>query len=720
MLGESDCTARLMSDVSCQAREFHEVGVTIWPFLTYFCIMHNSRCSWYSLIVVLLSGLPCAAQNLSRINDHVSPSNVYALAKDKSGRLYASTDNGLYSSMDHGMSWEFIAFPETYIKPLLVDSSGHILASTTKIMLSADTCKSWTNTNVLFTNVISDRHGNLYGAQDYPNALWKSTDGGLSWLVIATLPRIAPTTLAIDTSGKLYFGSWYYNTVHTSTDEGLHWDSHAPYTTPFQYEGIRTLTVTQNGAVIETDELGSSHISRDRGESWTTFYNDQPRFDLNAVLTNNELTEIVFGSTSGIAYSSNAGKSWNRDSLITKGFNCTSLIQDTGQLIHVGTLGRGVCDSYDFGKTWVEHNGGIKLTKSFSFGYCHFDSAWYTGTNDGLYFSTNVGRFWFKRHTGLDARPVKAMVFCSPADVALVSTGDTILRSRDLVHWQSVLSSVQSLQLLWDTVSHMAYAFDSSARWYSSADFGLTWQFNGKAVADGDTLLSAFAENSILIGTAKGLLFRSKTRGADWTTAGSIGSAVTCLGFDSSHSFAGNLKGLFRLDSLGEWEDVTPWKNGAGTSKIIHNRLNQWFFYNTYYGEGYSYCDDRGYEYRNGATSQYHSLKMHDDLLYAIDDVGGFYQSQYGLLSVENNRQTFAYSVKPSVVTQSRCEVIGAPTGSSARMIDILGREVLIARAATDGKLVFNWDATLSEGVYCVELRKGNSILWQGKCLVIN
>jgi photosystem II stability/assembly factor-like uncharacterized protein len=102
--------------------------------------------------------------------------DVYALATDSSGRVFAGTGTGLYISKNNGSTWAVAPeFPSTRVQAIATNTSGHVYVATTDYV--------W----------VSESHG---------SAPWFRLNAGL--------PTADISSLSIGPDGDVYAGTWGY------------------------------------------------------------------------------------------------------------------------------------------------------------------------------------------------------------------------------------------------------------------------------------------------------------------------------------------------------------------------------------------------------------------------------------------------------------------------------------------------------------------------------
>ncbi len=111
-------------------------------------------------IIALFTHAPALAQNFWEQTNGPYGGEVYALAINSSGHIFAGTFlGGIFRSTDNGGIWTQInaGLPNTIVFSLAVNSSEHIFAGTGGgVFRSTDNGESWTQINTGLTNTDID------------------------------------------------------------------------------------------------------------------------------------------------------------------------------------------------------------------------------------------------------------------------------------------------------------------------------------------------------------------------------------------------------------------------------------------------------------------------------------------------------------------------------------------------------------------------------------
>lgn len=180
--------------------------------------------------------------------------------------------------------------------------------------------------------ILVDRtNGNRVWAGSVAGGIWESGNGGSSWAPVDDfMGNLSISSLAQDpTDASLLYagtGEGFYNVdavrgagVFRSTDRGVSWEalaSTSPASNPDWYYVNRLVIHPSNGNILMAATNGGLYRSADAGANWTevrTGRHLDVRF--HPADGNRVLASSYSGNTATIAYSTNAGASWNTTTL---------------------------------------------------------------------------------------------------------------------------------------------------------------------------------------------------------------------------------------------------------------------------------------------------------------------------------------------------------------------------------------------------------------------
>ncbi len=407
--------------------------------------------------------------------------------------------------------------------------------------------------NVRSLAIVSSEPETLY-AGTYGGGVFKSTDGGASW--VAAAPAIRNQTipaLAVDPSQpKTVYAGTYGDGLWKSADGGATWK--------------RVL-----------------YAGPDSGGQ---------QAPINAIAVDPANSKIVYAATDtgpndGVHRSADGGTTWTRSTAgLPHNFRINALAIDPKipSTLYVGLNSDGLYKSVDAGKTWSLSGEALKKEILLSLAVDPSDPrVLFAGTiNNGLFKSADAGATWSQPST---SRPMKdarvSALAIDPGDTASVWAGvsNALLRSADGGKtWTDTMPdanyvSVKALALD-PSRPERIYAGMSRDGVLRSPDGGKTWTGPGPGFWSFDvTGIVADASNPRLVwvATSGGGVFKTADGGATWAlkSEGMKDRSVRCLLLEPSGKtlFAGTGDNVFAsLDDADKW---TPARSGLGRTEVL-------------------------------------------------------------------------------------------------------------------------------------------------------
>jgi photosystem II stability/assembly factor-like uncharacterized protein len=253
--------------------------------------------------------------------------------------LYAATDQGVFRSMDAGISWSHCSESKGIISVLVLQDGRTVLAGTSvgSVLRSVDGGDHWV---AVSRGIPGVRVNILASRSTVPTMVYAGTDGGFA----------------------------------VSNDAGLTWKPRnigLVATTPVGSPTPRTeiaalLPDTATPGTVILSLLGQGlYITRDDGNHWKRLQAsiDTPWIDSFAV--DEETGRFYAGTdTKGVYISQDGGTGWSHSSsglstiLSVSGAVNTIAVAPDG-IVYAGTQARGVAMSLDDGATWQRLNSGL-------------------------------------------------------------------------------------------------------------------------------------------------------------------------------------------------------------------------------------------------------------------------------------------------------------------------------------------------------------------------
>ena len=422
--------------------------------------------------------------------------SVTALALDprSSATLLAAVYGaGIFRSVDAGASWSLLhpltGTPSTGVTTLRIDptSSQKIYAGlqVEGLLVSSDGGASWATrlgrpVSVRAIEVDPQTPSTVLAAGD--NALYRSTDGGLSWTPIlfvnaVTLVRIPgqPATLYLgDIEGRVW----------KSQDRGLSW---SPVTTIAYSWGLSSLAANSSSVYAGTWAQGVLK-SVDAGVSWQERNEGLSAIFTSAVEVNPETPTAFLAAVleGGGVFRGAVGSPWTLAGEQPLRIRVWDVAAASGKVVYAAAHD-GLFRSQDGGVSWsalAHPRIGATVTRVTV--SPEAPELVYAGTgSDGVFRSTNGGSSWNAINAGLSSLSVLSLEV-DPRNSSNVyaqvgsPSAPTLFRSRNGgVSWSAIGSGLPSfmiVDLAFDPVNaDLLFAATSYYGLYRSEDGGATW-----------------------------------------------------------------------------------------------------------------------------------------------------------------------------------------------------------------------------------------------------
>lgn len=257
---------------------------------------------------------------------------VHRFLRTRSGVLYASLSTGVYSSHDDGATWSVLGqgFPGPNVDAwsiAFVPGGATLLAAAADgyVYRLVDSVGRWRrSTAMLSPNGVyallatPATHAVLAGSD---HGIARSTDGGVTWHVVAPLPNTIVTTFARDAaSNTLYAGlAGARGSIQTSKDDGRSWHTLQGVLPPSSVESILITGARIYVGVMQTS--GRLPVwARGRGANGTNFgplvaglpSTNAHGMTLAATTAAGEAVRILIGTMGSGVYERTVGGAWTK------------------------------------------------------------------------------------------------------------------------------------------------------------------------------------------------------------------------------------------------------------------------------------------------------------------------------------------------------------------------------------------------------------------------
>ena len=516
------------------------------------------------LIVILITLFSLCESTLADIGKWKEFAPFYAarvqnLAKHPSGKIFASTFyDGLYVSDDHGNNW----------KQCYYYHSNSVIGSVTSVAI--------------------DSTGNIYINLE-ANGIKKSTDEGKTW-VDCNFPTYNEGVFSITTDnvGNVFIGTRYG--LYLSKDQGATWEKLLDTT---WYSIVRRIYLKDGIIYALIDQVGIFK-SKDYGITWTIIYLPQCHYNFSLLVINeNEMyvsiaSPPILDRISELMKTTDGGNSWQR---LTTGLTTTFFHEvikgKNNSIIATGILGR-VFKSEDSGANWQMLTTG-KTTGTIT--SIIMDAGRIIAGSDGggVMISDDNGKTWSFSNNGFNASKIRTaeklndgtfliannagLFHYDPTSKEFTGINNYNVESRPDIFGDLSTIEINGIIQLSDN-SYMIATYQGSL--FKSSDKGCNWQIVGMPYKPcAITLFEKTKTDKIYFNSLmddKGL-FQSDDRGVTWNRIQSNFGYCQSIAYDNQGSIlTGNGVTLYRSSDEGTtWYQQRYFASDINSIKIAGN-----------------------------------------------------------------------------------------------------------------------------------------------------
>ena len=484
---------------------------------------------------------------------------VSDIKADNKGNLYAASAGGLYTSSNEGENWAKIC--NSSMSEIFVHPSGIIFASGSGFLYEVEDDFSVTKRYSSMYSLQMDSKNNLYG-RDY-RKIYSSSDTAKTWNSLVTFPRrISSFFLYDDTT---FFAS-ADSGIYISRDCGKKWNYYYITNTSFG-ELADSKFAKDNYNNIYLMSFWDIFKSSDAGETWTKLKlppNIPGGYNLFSIFLNKD-NEIFVGSSDGILYSNDLGKTWKNIYFTFE--RVYGFCEDSSRKLFCasGDLGIYFFDRIN-NKMIIRNNGiiagdilflnklnGYLICQAWSIGFFKSNddgNTWTRLNNPGIYqinYVDKIGRIFASGH---------GKIFCSTnigESWQTITLPDTNRTSLSIV---SIDDNTIIAALDYKSINN-EYFYDI----IRSEDFGKTWE---KVFTHKDYISHYHLDvyNDIVYLSLDKLLYSSKDLGKNWELEKEFSSDIlVCKISTWGNLCVGTYEGLYVKD-LVDWKYIdVPWRS---------------------------------------------------------------------------------------------------------------------------------------------------------------
>ena len=661
--------------------------------------------------------------------------------------LLTGDGGGVYSSSNNGDTWSFSGLLNHDVFSLAINSSGHIFAAHSMgISKSTDGGSSWfyINNGLQQYDVIKAisiaSNGFLYaGSWEWGGGFYRSTDEGQNWIQINSgLPVDNVSCLIVKSNGYIFVG--YENSgIFRSTNNGNSWQG-VSYSLDTD---ITALDLNQSGHIYAS-VLNSGIIkSTSNGDFWYKITNGIINLTITAI-ANNINGDILAGTDGGGLYiSTNQGLNWTHTDISYYEDYTINDFKTNSQGHIFAALGvyiyPVVARSTNGGYSWSSASSGI-IDDAIQCLNVDHNGFLYAGGFQKVYISTNNGGHWNYVTNGLPNRWVFAVAINQSNHIFAGTYGGGMYRSTNYGNTFVAINNgigdnwIYSLAI--DSAGNI-FAGNRSGVYHSSNN-GDNWIQLTNGINDPGFVREIIidSEKNIYVGAHEGLYF-SSDNGSNWShiDQGLEGTLMISLSLDSlGHIYAGTYDGVYKL--MGEipvelisftaevfegelelnWSTATETNNsGFEVLRSDQNDYDSWNKIGFVFGHGTTTEPQHYFFKDNDVKPGKYQYKLKQ-----IDHDGTFEYSQTVEIEIPfankfSLSQNYPNPFNP--ITKIKFEIPGQTVNGNAlvtlKVYDILGREVatLINEEKPAGEYEVEFSGIgLPSGIYFYQLKSGEYI----------
>jgi len=287
-----------------------------------------------------------------------STNTINAFALDGVGTVYAATNPGeIYTNSNKGNEWTAIPWGMPHINALTVDRKGKLYVGTDYGAFSCArndaTCPGLVNSQSppygMKVKALALASNNYIYAGTHGNGVYKSSDGGLSWVAAsAGLVNQSVDALAWDGAGTIYAGT--DGGLFKSQNGGLSW---VEADAGMSIQAVNALVVDHAGVVYAGTAAGGVFKSFDAGDSWVAVNTGLTNLSINALMVDASNNVYVGTQGAGVFASSNGGGVWVPLNTGLTDLTVDALIIDNGGNLYAGTAGGGIFQFVGEASSWT-------------------------------------------------------------------------------------------------------------------------------------------------------------------------------------------------------------------------------------------------------------------------------------------------------------------------------------------------------------------------------
>ncbi len=437
--------------------------------------------------------------------------NLLSISIISQSLMVAAGGSKIIKSTDGGDSWSVPTAPELLqLRDVLLVSTKIGYAVGSAVYRTTDACQSFIKMNLpysdQFLSISYPSSLAIYIASG--RALYKSTDGGITWSNPAVFKDFTATKISFITNDLGYvIGS--NGTVLKSTDGGVNWELISPPV----LQCLNGFTVTASGDLLVCGDAGI--IYKQSSGNWKAVTEAVCRDQISSIHFINATQGLACGASGLILKTSDGGKTWNRK---TTGVN-----DSLKAVFQVSTL-----TAFATGNNYLASNDGGNSWETISFptnscmnAICFADqnNGYACGAFGSIVITTDGGKTWRQKISGT-SNELNGICFIDKF-VGFCVGQNTILKTSDGGEsWNKELEANGPLYAISFKDKYTGLAFGGTGSYallYGTSDAGNTWNLMtpppGKGLFSGKYV----SGTSVYTGGWNGAIFISTDDGISWT-----------------------------------------------------------------------------------------------------------------------------------------------------------------------------------------------------------
>lgn len=227
---------------------------------------------------------------------------VSSFSENGTGRIYVTSDDGVYCSSNNGLNWSLLnsGIPLTSIKYSVSSKDSIVyLGTDTGVFRSTNNGSNWSLVLTNPTKAVLIVNNYVFAGTK------RSSDNGLTWYDFSNgLPQIAFVSTLSNDSSKIYLGLDISNGVYTSTNYGLNW-----FMTANEINTNAYMVYSKNGLILAGTANGV-YISTNSGNNWRLINEIPGNIGLFGFASFNTQNIFISGWGDGVYRSTNMGINW--------------------------------------------------------------------------------------------------------------------------------------------------------------------------------------------------------------------------------------------------------------------------------------------------------------------------------------------------------------------------------------------------------------------------